>query len=84
MWGFFGGAERHWLGDDPDWFNSFPTKTIEGLRRFLKLFSVETHLFECCEEKDFGLTSIINEDFGDITYIDVDCDDHGIGMGKRS
>jgi hypothetical protein len=45
---------------------------------------VETHFFEGCEEKDFGLASIVDEDFGDMPSIDVDSDDHGIGMGKRS
>jgi hypothetical protein len=45
---------------------------------------VETHFFEGREEKDFGLASIVDEDFGDMPSIDVDSDDHGVGMGKRS
>jgi hypothetical protein len=47
-------------GDDPDWFNSFPTEAIKGLHRFLELFSVKTYLFKGCKEKDFGLAAIVN------------------------
>jgi hypothetical protein len=39
---------------------------------------------EGCEEEDFVLATIADEDFGDVPFVDVDGDDHSIGMGKRS
>jgi hypothetical protein len=33
-------------GYDPNWFDSFPVKVIEGLRRFYELFSVITHFLK--------------------------------------
>jgi hypothetical protein len=81
MRGFFGVMNDTGKAD-PDWFNSFSAEAIEGLRRFFELFSVKNHFFEGCEEKDFVLASIVNEDFGDIPSVDVDSDDHGVGVGK--
>jgi hypothetical protein len=43
---------------------------------------IETHFVEGCEEKDFGLAAIVNENFGNIPLVDVDGDDHGIDIGK--
>jgi hypothetical protein len=31
-------------------------------------------------ENDFDLATIIDEDFGYIPSVDVDCNDHGIGV----
>jgi hypothetical protein len=46
--GVLGGAERYRECDGLDWFNYFPIKTIEGLRRFRELLSVKTHFVEGC------------------------------------
>jgi hypothetical protein len=48
------------------------------------LFSVITHFLEDCEEKDFSLTAIVDEDFGDIPSIDVNGDNHDVGVWERS
>jgi hypothetical protein len=45
---------------------------------------IKAHFFEGCEKKDFSLTTIIDEDFGDVLFIDVDGDNHGVSMGKQS
>jgi hypothetical protein len=34
-------------------------------------------------EKDFDLATIIDEDFGDIPSVDVDGDNHGVGMWEQ-
>jgi hypothetical protein len=84
MRGFFGVPNNNGSVMTPTGSIFSPTEAIEGLNRFFELFPVETHFFEGCEEKDFGLASIINEDFDDVPSVDVDSDDHGVGMGKRS
>jgi hypothetical protein len=38
------------------------------------------HFVKGCLEEDFGLTIIVNEDFYDVPYADVDCDDHGVSV----
>jgi hypothetical protein len=35
-------------------------------------------------EKDFGLATIVNENFGGIPSIDMDGDDHSVFVGERS
>jgi hypothetical protein len=72
------GDKVHRQGDDPDRFNSFSAEAIEGLRRFFELLSIKTHFVEGCEEKDFGLATVVNKDFGDVPSIDMDGDDHGL------
>jgi hypothetical protein len=47
------------------------------------LFSIETYFVEGCEEEDFSLATIIDEDFGDIPSVDVDGDDHGIYVEEQ-
>jgi hypothetical protein len=42
------------------------------------------YFFKGCEEENFGLIAILNEDFGNVPSVDVDGDDHDIGIGKRS
>jgi hypothetical protein len=42
------------------------------------------HFFKGCEEENFGLAAIINEDFGNVPFVNVDGDDHGIGMRERN
>jgi hypothetical protein len=42
-----------------------------------------SHFVEGCEEEDFGLATIVDKDFGDVSSVDVDSDDHGIGIGKQ-
>ncbi len=42
------------------------------------------HFFEGRQEEDFCLAAIVDEDFGDVPSIDVDGDDHGVGMLERS
>jgi hypothetical protein len=79
-----GGAKRHQQGDDPDRFNSFPAEAVEGLHRLFELLSIKTHFFKGCEEKDFSLATIIDEDFGDVPSVDVDSDNYGICVGERS
>jgi hypothetical protein len=54
------GAERHRQSDDPDWFNSFSTEAIEGIRQFFELFSIKAHFVKGYEEKDFSLATIID------------------------
>jgi hypothetical protein len=41
---------------------------------------VITHLFEGCEKENFGLVTIVNKDFGNVSSVDVDGDNHGIGV----
>jgi hypothetical protein len=48
------------------------------------LLSVVAHFFEGWKEKDFGLAAIVDEDSGNVPSIDVDGDNHGIGMWERS
>jgi hypothetical protein len=77
-----GDAKTHRQGDDPDRFNSFFTKAIEGLHLFFELLLIKAHFVEGCKEKDFRLATVINEDFGDVPSIDVDGDDHGVCVGE--
>jgi hypothetical protein len=77
-----GGAKGHRQGDDPKRFNSFSVEAIEGLHRFFELLLIKTHFVASYEEKNFGLATIVNEDFGDVPSIDVDGDDHGIYVGE--
>jgi hypothetical protein len=44
--------------------------------------SIKTHFVEGCAKKDFGLATIVNEDFGDVSSIDVDGDNHGVCVGE--
>jgi hypothetical protein len=44
------------------------------------LFLVLAHLFEGCEKENFGLATIVNKDFGNAPSVNVDGDNHGIGM----
>jgi hypothetical protein len=46
-------------------------------------FFIETHFVDGCEEKDFSFAAIVDEDSGDVPSVDVDGDDHSVGMGKR-
>jgi hypothetical protein len=39
-----------------------------------------THFFKGLEEKDFSLVSIVDEDFGNVLSVDVNGDDHSVGM----
>jgi hypothetical protein len=50
------------------------------LHQFFELFLVITHLFEGCEKENFGLVTIVNKDFGNVPSVDVDGDNHGIGV----
>jgi hypothetical protein len=79
-----GGAKIHQQGDDLDRLNSFPTEAIEGLHRFFELLLIKTHFVEGCEEKDFSLAPVIDEDFCDIPSINVDGDDNGVCVGEQS
>jgi hypothetical protein len=45
---------------------------------------IVAHIFEGYKEENFNLAAIVYEDFGDIPSIDVDGDDHGIGVGEQS
>jgi hypothetical protein len=40
--------------------------------------------FEDREEKDFGFATIVDEDFGDVPSIDVNNDDHDVGVQEWS
>jgi hypothetical protein len=80
--GSFGVTEGYRECDGPDRFDSFPIKAIEGRRQFFELLLVKTHFVEGCQEEDFGLTAIVNEDFFDVPFINVDCDDHGVSVWK--
>jgi hypothetical protein len=60
----------------------FSAEAIEGLRQLSKLFLVATHLFKGYEEENFSLTTIIDEDFGNVPSVNVDGDNHSIGMGE--
>jgi hypothetical protein len=66
-------------GYDPDGFNSFSVEVIERLCRLFELLFVIGQ-----QEKDFSLTAIVDEDSGDVPPINVDGDNHGIGMWERS
>jgi hypothetical protein len=46
------------------------------------LLLIKTHFVKGYEEKDFGLATVVNEDFGDVSSIDVDGDDHGVCVGE--
>jgi hypothetical protein len=41
-----------------------------------------THTKVAEVEKDFGLATIVNEDFGGIPSIDMDSDDHSVFVGE--
>jgi hypothetical protein len=58
----------------------FPLKPYRSFVGSLSCFLVVTHLFKGCEEEDFGLATIVNENFGNIPSVDVDGDNHAIGM----
>jgi hypothetical protein len=60
----------------------FPPKPQRGFVGSLSYFRSKP-IFKA-EEKDFGLASIVNENFGDVPSINVNGDDHGVGMRKRS
>jgi hypothetical protein len=77
-----GGAKGHQQGDDPDRFNSFSAEAIEGIHRLFELLSIKTYFVEGCEKKDFGLATVVNEDFGGVPSIDMDGDDHGFCVGE--
>jgi hypothetical protein len=52
----------------------------EGLRRFSKLLSVKADLIEGFYEENFGLSAVVNKDFGYVPFVNVDYGDHGVGM----
>jgi hypothetical protein len=81
--GGFGSAEGHRECDSLDRLDSFPVEAIEGIRQFSELLSIKTHLIKGCEEGNFSLTPVANEDFGYVPSIDVDCGDHGVSMWER-
>jgi hypothetical protein len=58
----------------------FSVEAIEGLRRLLEMLFIVAHLFEGRQEKDFCLTIIVDEDSGCVPSVDVDGDNHRIGM----
>jgi hypothetical protein len=62
----------------------YSAEAIEGLRRFFELLLIIAYFFKGCEEENFGLIAILNEDFGNVPSVDVDGDDHDIGIGKQS
>jgi hypothetical protein len=47
------------------------------------LFLALSHFFEGYE-KDFGLAAVVDKDFGSVPSIDVDGDDHDVGMWEQS
>jgi hypothetical protein len=77
------GVEWHGQGFDPNRFNSFVAEALEGLHWLFELFSVVAHFLEGRQEKDFSLAAIVDKDFGYVPSIDVDGDNHDIGMWKR-
>jgi hypothetical protein len=46
------------------------------------LFLIKTHFVKGRKEKDLGLATIIDEDFGDVPSVDVDGDNHGVYVGE--
>jgi hypothetical protein len=77
------GAEWNGQSYDPDGFSSFAVEDIEGLHRLFELLSIIDHLSKGRQEKDFGLPAIVDENFGDVSSVDVDGDDHSIGMWEQ-
>jgi hypothetical protein len=48
----------------------------------LELFLTKTHFVKGRKQKDFSLTTIIDEDFGEVSSVDVGCDNHGVCVGE--
>jgi hypothetical protein len=80
----FHGAKRNMHGYDPNWLNSFVTKAIDELCWLFQLLLVITHFFGRPKKEDLSLDVIVDEDFGNIPSVDVDSEDHGVGMWERS
>jgi hypothetical protein len=78
------GAKQNRQGYNSDELDSFSSKTINGLRRLFKLLLVVAHFLEGRQQKDFGLAAVVNEDFGNISSVNVNGENHSIGMWKRS
>jgi hypothetical protein len=60
-----------------------PIKAVEGLHRLFELFSIIPHFLKSREKKDFCLAAIVDEDFDNVSSIDVDGDDHSVGVQER-
>jgi hypothetical protein len=45
---------------------------------------IKTHFVEGCEEKEFKLATVIDEDFGDVPSVDVDDNEHGVYVGNEA
>jgi hypothetical protein len=48
------------------------------------LLLVVAHFLEGRQQKDFGFADVVNEDFANIPSINVDGENHSIGMWERS
>jgi hypothetical protein len=67
-----------------EWLNSFIAQAVERLHWLFQLLLVVAHFFEGRQEKDLDLTAIIDDDSSYIPSIDVDGDDCGVSVWKRS
>jgi hypothetical protein len=76
----FGSAEGYREYDCPDRLDSFTTEAIEGLRLLFELLPIKTYFIKGCYKKNSGLVVIVDEDFGYVPSVNMDCNDHGISM----
>jgi hypothetical protein len=58
----------------------FLLKPWRGFDGSLSCFQSNPILLKVARKRIFGLAAIIDEDFGYISSVDVDCNDHGMGV----
>jgi hypothetical protein len=78
------GAEWNRQCYDSDWLNHLASEAIGGFRWLFEMLLVIAHFLEGRQEKNSYLAAIVNMDFGNIPSIDVDGENHGVGMEEWS
>jgi hypothetical protein len=78
------GAKQDAQCYDSDGLNSFVAEAVKGLHRFFELLLVIVYFFKGWQEEYFYLAAAVNGDSRDIPSIDLDGEDHGIGVREWS
>jgi hypothetical protein len=73
-----------WQCYDSNRLNLLASEATEGIRWLFKVLLVIAHFLEGQHEKNFYLAAIVDTVSDNVPMIDVDSEDHGICVRKRS